>query len=152
MEDAATRDDTKYALGSVLNHVLMHQTVIGLEAQKQMKAAGDYPDTVIGCAGGGSNSTSQPSGRVIGPVGRRLAVGLEGCRRMLSSAPSAVTASIRLRQAKTATTASLACTNEQRWQTACSTFAASPAQAHWLYLRLDGRRFEPPSTVYRLIP
>jgi tryptophan synthase beta chain len=55
VEDAATRDDTKYALGSVLNHVLMHQTVIGLETKEQMKLAGDAPDVVIGCHGGGSN-------------------------------------------------------------------------------------------------
>jgi len=55
VEMAARRDDTKYALGSVLNHVLLHQTVIGLEAQKQMEMAGDYPDMVIGCTGGGSN-------------------------------------------------------------------------------------------------
>ena len=55
VEVAATRDDTKYALGSVLNHVLMHQTVVGQEAMKQMEMAGDYPDVVIGCAGGGSN-------------------------------------------------------------------------------------------------
>lgn len=55
VELAAQRDDTKYALGSVLNHVLLHQTVIGLEAQKQLELAGDYPDIVIGCTGGGSN-------------------------------------------------------------------------------------------------
>ncbi len=55
VEDAATRDDTKYSLGSVLNHVLTHQTVIGQEAIKQMKKAEDYPDIVIGCVGGGSN-------------------------------------------------------------------------------------------------
>jgi tryptophan synthase beta chain len=55
VEDAAKRDDTKYSLGSVLNHVLMHQTVIGQEALKQMEMAGEYPDIVIGCAGGGSN-------------------------------------------------------------------------------------------------
>lgn len=55
VEDAAGRDDTKYSLGSVLNHVLMHQTVIGQEALKQMEMAGEYPDVVIGCAGGGSN-------------------------------------------------------------------------------------------------
>lgn len=55
VEDAATHDDTKYALGSVLNHVCLHQTVIGLEAQLQMKMAGEYPDVVIGCHGGGSN-------------------------------------------------------------------------------------------------
>jgi tryptophan synthase beta chain len=55
VEDAATREDTRYALGSVLNHVCMHQTVIGLEAKEQMKLAGDEPDVVIGCHGGGSN-------------------------------------------------------------------------------------------------
>ncbi len=55
VEDAATRDDTKYALGSVLNHVLLHQTVIGQEAIEQMGMAGESPDIVIGCAGGGSN-------------------------------------------------------------------------------------------------
>lgn len=55
VEDAATRDDTKYALGSVLNHVLLHQTVIGQEAKLQMAKAGEYPDVVIGCIGGGSN-------------------------------------------------------------------------------------------------
>jgi len=55
VELAAGRDDTKYALGSVLNHVLLHQSVIGLEAMEQMEMAGDDPDIVIGCAGGGSN-------------------------------------------------------------------------------------------------
>ncbi|HEY3381082.1 MAG TPA: TrpB-like pyridoxal phosphate-dependent enzyme [Vicinamibacterales bacterium] len=55
VEDAAQRDDTKYALGSVLNHVLLHQTIIGQEAKKQMELAGDYPDILIGCHGGGSN-------------------------------------------------------------------------------------------------
>jgi tryptophan synthase beta chain len=55
VEDAATRDDTKYSLGSVLNHVLMHQTVIGLETKKQLEKADDQADVVIGCAGGGSN-------------------------------------------------------------------------------------------------
>jgi tryptophan synthase beta chain len=55
VEAAASRDDTKYSLGSVLNHVLMHQTVIGQEAQQQLEQAEDYPDVVIGCTGGGSN-------------------------------------------------------------------------------------------------
>jgi len=55
VEDAATRDDTKYALGSVLNHVMLHQTVIGLEAQQQMAMTGERPDVIIACAGGGSN-------------------------------------------------------------------------------------------------
>jgi len=55
VEDAATRDDTKYSLGSVLNHVLLHQTVVGLEAKKQLEMTGDYPDILVGCTGGGSN-------------------------------------------------------------------------------------------------
>ncbi len=55
VELAAQRDDTKYALGSVLNHVLLHQTVTGLEAMEQLAMADDYPDTVIACTGGGSN-------------------------------------------------------------------------------------------------
>ena len=56
VRDAAGRDDTHYSLGSVLNHVLLHQTVIGLEAKEQLALAGDTrPDVVIGCCGGGSN-------------------------------------------------------------------------------------------------
>jgi len=55
VEDAATRDDTKYSLGSVLNHVLMHQTVVGLETRKQLEKADAEADIVIGCVGGGSN-------------------------------------------------------------------------------------------------
>ncbi len=55
VEDAAKNDDAKYSLGSVLNHVLLHQTVIGQEAIRQMELAGEYPDVVVGCAGGGSN-------------------------------------------------------------------------------------------------
>ncbi len=55
VEVAANNPDTKYALGSVLNHVLLHQTVIGIEAIEQMQQADAYPDVVIGCAGGGSN-------------------------------------------------------------------------------------------------
>jgi tryptophan synthase beta chain len=54
-EEAAGREDTKYSLGSVLNHVLLHQTVVGQEVIKQMEMAGEYPDVVIGCVGGGSN-------------------------------------------------------------------------------------------------
>ena len=54
-EDAFAHNDTKYSLGSVLNHVLMHQTIIGLEAKKQMEKAGVYPDILVGCVGGGSN-------------------------------------------------------------------------------------------------
>lgn len=59
VEDAATHDDTKYALGSVLNHVLLHQTVVGLELKKQLKLAGEKPDIIIGCVGGGSNFAGQ---------------------------------------------------------------------------------------------
>lgn len=55
VEDAMSRKDTNYSLGSVLNHVLLHQTVIGLEAQKQFELIDDYPDVVVGCCGGGSN-------------------------------------------------------------------------------------------------
>jgi tryptophan synthase beta chain len=55
VEDAATHSDTNYSLGSVLNHVLLHQTVIGQEAVEQMKMADAEPDVVIGCCGGGSN-------------------------------------------------------------------------------------------------
>jgi len=55
VEVAATHDDTKYALGSVLNHVLTHQTIVGQEAMLQMEMAGDDPDVIVGCTGGGSN-------------------------------------------------------------------------------------------------
>ena len=55
VEDAATHDDAKYSLGSVLNHVLLHQSVIGLETKKQLKLAGEKPDVLVGCVGGGSN-------------------------------------------------------------------------------------------------
>jgi tryptophan synthase beta chain len=55
VEDAATHEDTRYCLGSVLNHVCLHQTIIGQEAKEQFKIVGDYPDVVIACHGGGSN-------------------------------------------------------------------------------------------------
>ena len=55
VEDAATNEDAKYSLGSVLNHVLLHQTIIGQECLKQMEMTGEYPDVVVGCVGGGSN-------------------------------------------------------------------------------------------------
>lgn len=55
VEDAVSRDDTKYSLGSVLNHVLMHQTINGIETQKIMEQIGEYPDIIVGCVGGGSN-------------------------------------------------------------------------------------------------
>jgi len=54
-EDAASRDDSLYSLGSVVNHVLLHQTIVGQEAKKQMEKAGAYPDIIVGCIGGGSN-------------------------------------------------------------------------------------------------
>ena len=68
VEVAAQRDDTKYALGSVLNHVLLHQTVIGQEAMAQMEMADDYPDVIVGCTGGGSNFAG-----IVVPVPRRAA-------------------------------------------------------------------------------
>jgi tryptophan synthase beta chain len=55
VEVAASSDDTRYSLGSVLNHVLLHQTVVGTESIAQMEMAGEYPDVVVGCVGGGSN-------------------------------------------------------------------------------------------------
>ncbi|MEM1565537.1 MAG: TrpB-like pyridoxal phosphate-dependent enzyme [Candidatus Bathyarchaeia archaeon] len=55
LEDTLTHEDTRYSLGSVLNHVLLHQTIIGLEAKKQFELIGEYPDVVCGCIGGGSN-------------------------------------------------------------------------------------------------
>ncbi|HEC24161.1 MAG TPA: TrpB-like pyridoxal phosphate-dependent enzyme [Chloroflexi bacterium] len=68
VEIAATEEGTKYSLGSVLNHVLLHQTVIGEEALRQFEMADDYPDVVIGCAGGGSNF----AGLTFPFVGRKL--------------------------------------------------------------------------------
>jgi len=68
VEVAAKDPNTKYALGSVLNHVLLHQTVIGLEAIEQMEMAGDDPDVVIACAGGGSNF----AGLAMPYIGRKL--------------------------------------------------------------------------------
>lgn len=68
VEVAATHEDTKYSLGSVLNHVLLHQTVVGQEALKQMEMAGDAPDVVIGCVGGGSNF----AGLAFPFIGRKL--------------------------------------------------------------------------------
>ena len=83
VEDAATRDDTKYALGSVLNHVLLHQTVIGLEAQEQMAMVGEEPDVIIACAGGGSNF----AGLTFPYVGRMLRG--EGTYRVIAAEPEA---------------------------------------------------------------
>jgi tryptophan synthase beta chain len=58
-EDAFANDDTKYSIGSVVNHVLLHQTIIGEETIKQMEMADAYPDIIIGCVGGGSNFAGQ---------------------------------------------------------------------------------------------
>ena len=55
IEDAVTHENAKYSLGSVLNHVLLHQTVVGLEAKKQLELIDDYPDLIVGCIGGGSS-------------------------------------------------------------------------------------------------
>ena len=68
VEVAAQDEHTKYALGSVLNHVLTHQTVIGLEALQQMRLADDYPDVIVGCTGGGSNF----AGVAFPFIGRKL--------------------------------------------------------------------------------
>ena len=77
VEIAAQREDTKYALGSVLNHVLLHQTVIGQEAMAQMEMAGDYPDVIVGCTGGGSNF----AGIVFPFLGAQLRGGKESAHR-----------------------------------------------------------------------
>ena len=83
VEDAATRDDTKYSLGSVLNHVLLHQTVVGLEALEQMEMAGEEPDVIIACAGGGSNF----AGLTFPFVGRKLRG--EASYRVIAAEPEA---------------------------------------------------------------
>jgi len=59
VEDCVTHDNTHYSLGSVLNHVLLHQTIVGEETRKQMEMAGEYPDIIVGCIGGGSNFAGQ---------------------------------------------------------------------------------------------
>ncbi|MCB1486046.1 MAG: TrpB-like pyridoxal phosphate-dependent enzyme, partial [Bauldia sp.] len=83
VEMAAQRDDTKYALGSVLNHVLLHQTVAGIEAIEQMEMAGYWPDIVIGCAGGGSNF-----GGIAFPfIGKKLREGKDV--RIIAAEPAA---------------------------------------------------------------
>ncbi|MBM3772537.1 MAG: TrpB-like pyridoxal phosphate-dependent enzyme [Acidimicrobiia bacterium] len=83
VEVAATRDDTKYALGSVLNHVLLHQTIIGQEALAQLEMANDYPDIVVGCTGGGSNF----AGIAFPFIGEKLRRGRDV--RILAIEPSA---------------------------------------------------------------
>jgi pyridoxal-phosphate dependent TrpB-like enzyme len=83
VEEAASRADTNYALGSVLNHVCLHQTVIGLEAKKQLEMAGVYPDVVVSCCGGGSNfaGTAFPfiADKAAGKNVRLLAVEPSSC-------------------------------------------------------------------------
>jgi tryptophan synthase beta chain len=83
VEVAATREDTKYALGSVLNHVLLHQTIVGQEAMKQMEMAGDDPDIIIACTGGGSNF----AGIVFPFLGAQLRGGKR--RRIVAVEPAA---------------------------------------------------------------
>jgi tryptophan synthase beta chain len=83
VEVAASREDTNYALGSVLNHVLLHQTVIGQEAIAQMEMAGEQPDVVIACVGGGSNF-----GGLAFPFVRRVLRG-QANTRFLAAEPSA---------------------------------------------------------------
>jgi tryptophan synthase beta chain len=68
VEVAAQNPEIHYALGSVLNHVLLHQTIIGLEALEQMEMADDYPDVIVGCTGGGSNF----SGIALPFIGKKL--------------------------------------------------------------------------------
>src|SRR5438477_1216269 len=83
VEVAASSEDTNYSLGSVLNHVLLHQTVIGQEAAAQMEMAGEDPDVVIGCVGGGSNFAG-----LAFPYVRRVLRG-EAKMRFLAAEPSA---------------------------------------------------------------
>jgi tryptophan synthase beta chain len=83
VEVAATHDDTKYALGSVLNHVLTHQTVVGQEAMLQLEMAGDDPDVLVGCTGGGSNF----AGLVFPFLGAQLRGGRK--RRIVAIEPAA---------------------------------------------------------------
>lgn len=86
VEIAATHDDTKYSLGSVLNHVLTHQTIVGQEAMLQMEMAGDDPDVLVGCTGGGSNF----AGLVFPFIGAQLRSGPKGRkRRVVAVEPAA---------------------------------------------------------------
>jgi tryptophan synthase beta chain len=86
IEDAVTSKHTRYCLGSVLNHVLLHQTVIGQEAQQQFKNLGVYPDIVIGCAGGGSNFAGMAfpfvSDKLNGKTARIIAAEPAACPKM----------------------------------------------------------------------
>ncbi len=83
VEVAATHDDVKYSLGSVLNHVILHQSIIGEEALLQLAKADDYPDVVIGCAGGGSNM----AGLIVPFVREKMHKGLN--TRFLAAEPTA---------------------------------------------------------------
>jgi tryptophan synthase beta chain len=83
VEVAASSEETNYALGSVLNHVCLHQTVIGQEALQQMEMAGEYPDVVVGCVGGGSNF----AGLSYPLIRRRLREGIE--TRFVAAEPTA---------------------------------------------------------------
>lgn len=83
VEIAAQNDDIKYSLGSVLNHVMLHQTIIGIEAMEQMEMAGDSPDIVIGCAGGGSNF----AGLAFPFIGKKIREG--GDLRVIAVEPAA---------------------------------------------------------------
>ena len=83
VELAATNDDTNYALGSVLNHVLLHQTIIGLEALEQLEMADDYPDVLVGCTGGGSNF----AGMVLPFLGKKFREGTDV--RVVATEPAA---------------------------------------------------------------
>jgi tryptophan synthase beta chain len=85
VEDAARRDDTKYSLGSVLNHVLLHQTVIGQEALEQMAMAGEEPEILVGCTGGGSNF----SGLTFPFLGRKLRGEVGANLRVIAVEPEA---------------------------------------------------------------
>ncbi|MDR3707681.1 MAG: TrpB-like pyridoxal phosphate-dependent enzyme [Capsulimonadaceae bacterium] len=85
VEDAAQRADTNYALGSVLNHVLLHQTVIGQEAYEQLKSVDEYPDIVIGCCGGGSNF----GGIALPFIGQKLRGEAPKATRFVGAEPAA---------------------------------------------------------------
>jgi tryptophan synthase beta chain len=90
LEDTVKHDDVKYSLGSVLNHVVLHQTVIGQEAKKQMQMAGEYPDVVIGCVGGGSNfgGIAMPfmADKIAGKNVRAVAVEPKACPTLTTGA------------------------------------------------------------------
>jgi tryptophan synthase beta chain len=83
VEDAAAREDTRYSIGSCLNHVLLHQTVIGQEAMEQMAMAGEQPDILVGCTGGGSNF----SGLTFPFIGQKLRG--EADYRVIAAEPAA---------------------------------------------------------------